>query len=110
MAKSSRFCVVFDPMYERRTIKRKPPVYVFRGSAPLPDCLLNKCKPSLQMQINTSKGQLIFGKENEINLVEREFGDNVHRVDWKGSSNSGNLADFIKVNLSSYFSTQLASG
>ncbi len=103
--KASRFCVVFVPRPEKRTGECKPPFFVFRGP-PSSDGLMNKCNRALQTKINLSKGQIVFGNENEINLVERRFGERVHCVDWNGSSTSGSLVDFIKGHAVNYLSNQ----
>lgn len=106
MAKPSRFCVVFVPKPDKHSGKSKHPFFVFRGKLLSPDGLMDKCTHNLMMQINTSKGQIIFGNENQINLTERKFSDGVHRVDWNGSSNSGSLGTFIKGHAANYLGAQ----
>lgn len=106
----SRFCIVFVPKPEKYTGVSKHPFYVFRGPIVSPDGLMDKCTPKLRTQIDTSKGQIIFGNENEINLPERKFSDSVHRVDWHNYKNSGSLDTFIKSHAAKYLGAQVAAG
>ncbi len=102
----SRFCVVFVPKPDKHSGISKRPLYVFRGPLVSPDGLMDKCTQDLLMEINTSKGQIVFGNEVQIDLKNGVIDEKVHRVDWNGASNSGSLGTFVKEHAASYLSAQ----
>ncbi len=108
----SRFCVVFVPKPDKCTGVSKHPSYVFRGPLPVvsPDGLMDKCNPNLLTQINNSKGQIVFGNENQIDLNKGVIDENAPRVEWNGASNSGSLGTFVKEHAANYFFAQVAAG